>query len=430
MLVKKAYENSDDLNYMADKINTITKDDLGQQAGIYTASWIRSAIVDQALTMKAIISNVQGNGEYQIVAVPPKGATVKIDGKAFIRSSLTEKQSFMHNVSIDCKVQDPIFEDLGLSNYGRLQLWNIDPKTGYADVMLSQTRLSCDSGQRMAAGLEHKMLLDNEGQLWSWGDNSKGQLGTGVSNSSSENFIPRRVDMPDLSSERITHIAAGGDHSIALDNNAKLWAWGDNTYGQLGNGSNNYDKPEPVDMTAMSIEDFDIVSIAVGREHSLALDDKGVVWSWGRNNNGQLGIGNRVNKTTPIKTDLSKIDNAIIQLAAGDYHTLALDAEGNLWSWGDNTYGQLGNGESGTTKQATTPVKVNMTSKVVAVAAGDSHNIALDSQGRLWSWEPNYYQHPAHLVDRDCYSPKTKLYHYRPKLGYDRNQRQSLSLLH
>lgn len=236
-LVKKSYQNTDDLNYMADKINVITKTDGSVETGIYNAKWIRSSLANQAFTMKAVITNIQGNGEYQIVAVPPKGATVKIDDKAFIRQALANKASATHNVTIDCKTQDPLFKDLGIGTYGQLQLWNINPNTGYAEVMLSQTRLSCDSGQRMAAGLHHKLLLDSDGKLWAWGENDKGQLGTGVDYNDDDRYKPTQVTMqkntPDTKVSRITHIIAGGNHSIALDDNHKLWAWGENTYGQL-----------------------------------------------------------------------------------------------------------------------------------------------------------------------------------------------------
>lgn len=143
----------------------------------------------------------------------------------------------------------------------------------------------------------------------------------------------------------------------------------------------------------MNAEGVNIVSISAGRDHSVALDDKGQVWSWGRNNVGQLGIGNRINKTTPVKVNTNHIGKQIIQLEAGDYHTLALDIDGNVWVWGNNTYGQLGNGDNGSDKFATAPTMIDINvlngAKVTAITAGANHNLMLDSKGKLWAWGDN-----------------------------------------
>lgn len=198
----------------------------------------------------------------------------------------------------------------------------------------------------VAAGGYHSLAVDSDGKVWSWGNFSNGQLGRGVINNTFVNFssqvadsIPIPVNGSPFSS--ITAIAAGGSHSLALDSNGTVWSWGYNGYGQLGNattlGMNGYYP------TVLSLQN--ITKIAAGGSHSLALDTSGNVWSWGYNHFGQLGDGTTTDKSTPVKVKTpSSTDLAgITMIAAGLSHSLAYDATSEkLYVWGMNRYGQLG----------------------------------------------------------------------------------------
>ena len=133
------------------------------------------------------------------------------------------------------------------------------------------------------------------------------------------------------------------------------------------------------------------VSVAAGNTHSLALDDQGRLWAWGSNVSGQLGDGTNTSHFTPILVSSATLGGAKwVSVAAGDSYTLALDDQGRLWAWGSNYVGRLGDG---TTTDRAMPTLVNSRrprrAKWVSVAAGHMHTLALDDQGRLWAWGSN-----------------------------------------
>ncbi|MDY4873393.1 MAG: FN3 associated domain-containing protein, partial [Alloprevotella sp.] len=142
---------------------------------------------------------------------------------------------------------------------------------------------------------------------------------------------------------RCVNMSASTSHTIATKNDGSLWAWGYNSYGQLGDGTTT-NKTTPI-----KIMD-NVVSTSASRYHSLAIKNDGSLWAWGRNSYGQLGDGTTTNKTTPVKI----MDN-VVSTSAGLYHSLAIKNDGSLWAWGDNSDGQLGDG---TTTNKTTPVKI------------------------------------------------------------------------
>ncbi len=134
----------------------------------------------------------------------------------------------------------------------------------------------------------------------------------------------------------ISQVVAGYNHSLVLKSNGTLWAWGNNGYGQLGDGTTG-DKSLPVQIGAGSTW----VSVAAGTSHTLALKSDGTLWAWGYNNSGQLGDGTTLSKSSPVRIGA---DNTWVSVAAGFYHTVALKSDGTLWAWGYNGSGQLGDG--------------------------------------------------------------------------------------
>jgi alpha-tubulin suppressor-like RCC1 family protein len=157
-------------------------------------------------------------------------------------------------------------------------------------------------------------------------------------------------------------IAGGLDHSMVLKADGTVWSWGSGYYGQLGNGSSgsNAHSSTPVEVSGLS----NVTAIAAGTRFSLAMNTSGIVWAWGNNSSWQLGNGTMNNSSTPVQ--LANI-TSVPAIAAGYERALALKSDCSVWAWGGNDAGQLGNG---TTTSSSLPVQVSNLSGVSAIAAG------------------------------------------------------------
>ena len=240
--------------------------------------------------------------------------------------------------------------------------------------------LSAPNDQRISAGYYHGLFVDNTGTLWSWGDNDYGQLGDGTT-------IGRENPRDIL--EDVVALSAGGLHNLVLKDDGTLWAWGSDHYGQLGiqTEAERVATDMVPDLALMSnspkqILD-DVIAVSSGGWHSMALRRDGTVWSWGRNDYGQLGIGSDNHQSEPMQIDgLSDI----VAITAGGWHSMALTSDGRVYVWGGNQHGQLGNG---TTINVLTPELHGLLQEMISVSAGFYHNIALDSNGHVWVWGQN-----------------------------------------
>ncbi|KRE21939.1 RCC1 domain-containing protein [Paenibacillus sp. Soil522] len=217
----------------------------------------------------------------------------------------------------------------------------------------------------------HNLALKSDGTVWAWGDNSKGQLGDG----GSYDYSLGPVQVQGLSS--VVAIAAGDDHSLALKSDGTVWAWGLNNYGQLGIGRTTSTSSTPVQVQGLS----SMVAIAAGNDHNLAVKSDGTVWQWGMTYNGELFNGGSGDLYTPVQVQGLSSVSAVA--AGGRSHNLALKSDGTVWAWGDNDYGQLGDG---TTTRRYPPVQVQGLGSVATIAAGTSHSLALKSDGTVWAW--------------------------------------------
>jgi alpha-tubulin suppressor-like RCC1 family protein len=178
----------------------------------------------------------------------------------------------------------------------------------------------------VAAGVFHSLALAEDGTVWAWGQNYLGQLGIGIG----DPFIERAltaVKVPDLSG--ITAIAAGGQH------NGYVHAWGHNGYGQLGDGTTAH-AYAPIQITSVAM----VTAIAAGGWHSLAYAYGNSVAAWGRNNYGQLGDGTTTDRNAPMILSIHPDMSAV--LAAGYDHSVLKTPDTWVWSWGHNNNGQLG----------------------------------------------------------------------------------------
>ncbi|MCL1900840.1 MAG: hypothetical protein FWG51_00385 [Firmicutes bacterium] len=202
-------------------------------------------------------------------------------------------------------------------------------------------------------------------------------------------------------------ISAGGGHSLAIDADGNLWAWGGNWNGQIGNNST-VNCPVPVQI----MQGSRFLEIATGWDYSLAIDSEGSLWTWGANYYGQLGNGTTTDSLIPIKI---KEGTTFIEISAGGSHSLALDSESNLWTWGYNYYGQLGNN---TTTISLIPIKIKEGTTFVAISAGSGHSLAIDSDGSLWAWGYNGDGELGDGISPHKYNPVTvKFYQGAEVLG-------------
>ncbi|MFQ5717904.1 MAG: RCC1 repeat-containing protein [Acidobacteriota bacterium] len=231
----------------------------------------------------------------------------------------------------------------------------------------------------VAAGVAHSVALDGNGEIWTWGDNSQGQLGDGTRVSRAAPV--RLAGIPGLSG-RVTAIAAGDQFTLALTVAGEVWTWGDNTWGQLGDGTI-LDRLVPTPITGV----VDVKALSAGGGHALALDVRGRIWAWGRNNRGQIGDGGTVARTLPVELFAGDPSRHCIEIAAGLQHSLGLDDHGLVLAWGADDSAQLGNGP--VTGDQLLPVAVSPANgflRAVHIAAGGEHSLALTARGRVYGW--------------------------------------------
>ena len=224
----------------------------------------------------------------------------------------------------------------------------------------------------VAAGPDYSIVLKQGGYVWAMGENSNGQLGTGT-RTNKETFIFVRM----ITGAKA--VAAGHQHALILTHEGRVWVAGWNKYGQLGDGSttdhnrffqviNNGRKP---------------VAVAAGEAHSIVLRRDGTVWATGRNNNGQLGDGSTVHRSSFVKV----IPSGAADVAAGSSHSIVLTQDGSIWTTGLNEFGQLGDGS--TTDRASYVLVIP--DGVKAGAAGSLHSMVLKQDGSVWATGHNLY---------------------------------------
>jgi alpha-tubulin suppressor-like RCC1 family protein len=229
-----------------------------------------------------------------------------------------------------------------------------------------------------ATGSSHSLAIKLDGTVWSWGDNTYGELGDGTND---YQYSP--ILIPGLTG--VTAISAGYLHSMALKSDGTVWAWGWNAQGQLGNGTE-IDSNVPVEVSGLT----DVIAIDASRFHSLALKSDGTVWAWGQNTEGQLGDGTETNSSTPVQVITGLGGPAltgVIAIDGGGYHSLALKSDHTVWAWGMDGYGQVdGTLQAGIRDY---PVQVPGISGITAISGGFNHSLALKSDGTVWAWGLN-----------------------------------------
>ncbi|MEK6749011.1 MAG: hypothetical protein AABY83_07365 [Pseudomonadota bacterium] len=237
-------------------------------------------------------------------------------------------------------------------------------------------------------GVTHALAYTLDGKLYSWGDNAAGQLGDGSLSgyNAAQQVFGFKI--------RVAGVAAGASFSLARMSDGTVQAFGANNLGQLGDASTQA-RAEPGVVGGGSLGS--VVAISAGWSHALALLDNTSVMAWGANDKGQLGVirstASEMFKTqpAPVIDDQGYNLTTVVAVAAGGAHSIALLANGTVVAWGENTFGQLGDGTN-LTRSIPQAVMVSADEQlvsVVAIAAGDDFSLALVADGTLYGWGNN-----------------------------------------
>ncbi|MDR0746336.1 MAG: hypothetical protein LBE89_00395, partial [Helicobacteraceae bacterium] len=274
----------------------------------------------------------------------------------------------------------------GDNEYGQLGLGNDTNKTSFTEV----ASLSGKNIIALSAGSYHSLALSSNGKVYATGDNEYGQLGLG-NDTNKTSF----TEVADLNDKNITAIFAGDYHSFALSDDGKVYATGLNEYGQLGLG-NTTDRNTFTEVSSLSGKT--ITALSAGNLHSFALANDGKVYATGENHIGQLGLGDTTNRNTfNDVTDLSS--KSITALSAGNQHSFALSSNGTVYATGWNNKGQLGLSNN---IDKNTSTEVTSLSGITSISAGGEHSLALSSDGKVYATGYNYDGQLGFGDNTDC----------------------------
>ena len=252
----------------------------------------------------------------------------------------------------------------------------------------------------IASGSQHSVGLNSDGELYAWGGNTYGQLGDGTTTT---RLTPTRVG----SASDWTYVAAGDEYSLAINSRGELYTWGHNLFNQLGDGTTT-DRSTPTRIGLPGSQTgtaSDWTRVVAGNHHSLATTSDDTLYGWGYNVIGELGAD-----TGPMATPTAGIwDPAVwTRLAVGNSHNLGIDPQGALYTWGYNLYGRLGDG---TTTTRLTPVRISLPGSQTGsdnwteVAAGDSYSLAITTAGELYAWGRNDFGQVGDGTNTDRLAP-------------------------
>nr|XP_020447345.1 probable E3 ubiquitin-protein ligase HERC3 isoform X2 [Monopterus albus] len=250
----------------------------------------------------------------------------------------------------------------------------------------------------VSSGRAHSMAVNEQGQVFAWGAGEGGQLGLGTSETAVR--IPRLVKR--LCDHQISQVMCGNQHCIALSRDGQLFTWGQNTSGQLGLGKGEPSKlfPHPLN----SLAGIPLAQVTAGGDHSFALSLSGAVFGWGKNRAGQLGLNDKQDRAVPCHIKFLR-SQKVVYISCGDEHTAALTKDGGLFTFGDGSWGQLGHGS---TNNELLPRRVLelMGTEVSQITCGRHHTLAfVPSSGIVYAFGCNSHGQLGTGILGDAGSP-------------------------
>ena len=277
----------------------------------------------------------------------------------------------------DLLVPRDIFSEGGLWTWGNATYGVLGDNTVIAKSSPVQTITGGTNWKQVSGGLYTAAAIKTDGTLWAWGDNYYGQLGNST-------VVPKSSPVQTIAGgTNWKQVACGYNHTSAVKTDGTLWTWGRNAAGQLGD-STFVTKSSPVQTIAGGTN---WKQVAAGVYHTSAIKTDGTLWSWGFNNSGQLGDNTPSSTFSPVQTIAGGTNWK--QVACGSYHTAAIKTDGTLWTWGNATYGVLGDN---TVIAKSSPVQtITGGTNWKQVACGYRHTAAIKTDGTLWTCGYNYY---------------------------------------
>lgn len=288
------------------------------------------------------------------------------------------------NFQINGKDFDELFVRSDIFSEGGLWGWGLNSSGQLGNNTITDVSSPV---QTVAGGTNWKLVssgfsgyttaIKTDGTLWLWGINTNGQLGTG--NRTSRSSPVQTI----AGGNNWKLVSAGDEHTGAIKTDGTLWLWGSNIFVQLGDNTT-ASKSSPVQIFGGGTN-WKLVSC--GTYHSVAIKTDGTAWAWGTNSSGQLGDNTVSPKSSPVQTISTGTNWKTI--SAGGFYSMAIKTDGTLWSWGQNSYGQLGDN---TITNRSSPVQtISAGTNWKQVSCGLNHTAAIKTDGTLWLWGRNLY---------------------------------------
>ena len=235
---------------------------------------------------------------------------------------------------------------------------------------------------QVSSGFYHNAAIKTDGTLWTWGFDDYGQLGVNVAAGTTRS-TPVQISGAGTTWKQLE---CGYSFVAAIKTDGTLWTWGRNEKGQLGDGTS-VNKSTPIQVAGTTWK-----QVTTGESHTSAIKTDGTLWCWGKNDGTEncLGDGTTVNKSSPVQTTAGGTNWK--QVSAGRRNTAAIKTDGTLWAWGNQQYGQNGNNYTDGFTGASTPVQTTAGgTNWKQISVGFASMSAIKTDGTLWAWGNNSF---------------------------------------